>query len=165
VLQLLESSAPDDAYIPQAKSQLAVALKAAQSAPSSVKKAAVPKPAQKRIAKAAPKPKTASKTAAVQPTPAVPAPAVAANEVMPKPIATPAPKYPQAGKGQVGYVVLEFQVNIDGSTSSVEVVDSSPKGLFDDVAMHAVHNWVYSPYTLDGVRHTKRVRARIDFKP
>jgi TonB family protein len=165
VLQLLESSAPDDAYIPQAKSQLAVALKAAQSAPASVKKAAVPKPAQKRIAKAAPKPKTASKTAAVQPTPAVPAPAVAANEVMPKPIATPAPKYPQAGKGQVGYVVLEFQVNIDGSTSSVEVVDSSPKGLFDDVAMHAVHNWVYSPYTLDGVRHTKRVRARIDFKP
>jgi TonB family protein len=161
VLQLLESSAPDDAYIPQAKSELAAALKAAQPVP--VKKPAAPKPAPKRIAKTVPKPKTTAKASATYS--AAPAPAVAANEVMPKAISTPAPRYPQAGKGQTGYVVLEFQVNVDGSTSSVDVVESSPPGLFDDVAMHAVHQWVYTPYTLDGVRHPKRIRARIDFQP
>jgi TonB family protein len=162
VLQLLQTSAPDDAYIPQAKSELAAALKAEKPAAAAapLKRSAPPKPVAKHaIAKAATKPK-------VQ-VPAAPskAPAVAANEVMPKPLSAPGPKYPQAGKGQTGYVLVEFQVNIDGSTSSVEVVDSSPKGLFDDVAMHAVHQWVYSPYTLDGVRHPKRIRVRIEFKP
>jgi protein TonB len=111
------------------------------------------------IAKAAPKAR------ALPPAAPSKAPAVAANEVMPKPLYAPAPKYPQAGKGQSGWVDLEFMVNVDGSTSSMEVVDSSPKDVFDDAAMHAVHNWVYSPYSLDGVRHPKRIRIRIDFKP
>ena|GEM_PF-3887600 len=160
VLQLLQSSAPDDAYIPQAKNELAAALKAATpaAAPAQPKKTTAPKPAAKHlIAKTAPKPKAA--------TPAAPAPAVAANEVMPKPVFAPPPKYPQAGKGQSGYVLLEFNVNVDGSTSSVEVVDANPKGLFEDAALHAVHGWVFSPYTVDGVRQRKRIQWRIDFKP
>ncbi|HEY4128058.1 MAG TPA: TonB family protein [Gammaproteobacteria bacterium] len=166
VLQLLETSAPDDAYIPQAKDELAAALKAAKPVPAPIaeKKTVEPRPAPKRIAKAS-KSKTSTKTAATKPVAPAPAPVAAANEVMPKGISTPAPRYPQSGKGRTGYVVLEFQVNVDGSTSDVQVVDSSPPGVFDDVAMHAVHQWQYSPYTLDGVRHTKRIRARIDFKP
>jgi TonB family protein len=161
VLQLLQSSAPDDAYIPQAKSELAAALKAVTLAavPAPVKKAAARKPAARHvIAKSASKPKAA---------PAAPSktPVAAANEVMPKPVFAPAPKYPQAGKGQSGYVLLEFNVEIDGSTSSMEVVDSNPKGLFEDAAMHAVHGWVFSPYTVDGVRQRKRIQWRIDFKP
>jgi TonB family protein len=160
VLQLLQSSAPDDAYIPQAKSELAAALKAPAATPAPRKKSVAPKPAAKHvIAKAAPKAR------ALPPAAPSKAPAVAANEVMPKPLYAPAPKYPQAGKGQSGWVDLEFMVNVDGSTSSMEVVDSSPKDVFDDAAMHAVHNWVYSPYSLDGVRHPKRIRIRIDFKP
>ena len=159
VLQLLQSSAPDDAYIPQAKSELAAALKAAtQATPAPAKKTAAPKPAARHvIAKAKPK--------AVPSATPTKAAAVAANEVMPKPVFAPAPKYPQAGKGQSGYVLLEFNVNVDGSTSSVEVVDSNPKGLFEDAALHAVHGWVFSPYTVDGVRQRKRIQWRIDFKP
>jgi len=54
---------------------------------------------------------------------------------------------------------------VDGSTSSVEVVESSPKGVFEDAAMHAVHSWVFSPDTVDGVRQRKRIQWRIEFKP
>jgi len=85
--------------------------------------------------------------------------------VLPKPVQAPAPKYPQAGKGQSGYVVLQFMVNVDGSTSSVEVLDSSPKGLFEDAAMHAVHSWIFAPDTVDGVRQRKRIQWRLEFKP
>ncbi|HEY3846890.1 MAG TPA: TonB family protein, partial [Acetobacteraceae bacterium] len=164
VLQLLQSSAPDDAFIPQAKAELAAALKAAAPAatPAQVGRSSAPKPASKHvIAKAAPK----AKPKALSPAAPGKAPAVAANEVMPKPLYDPAPKYPQAGKGQSGWVDIEFTVNVDGSTSSMEVADSSPKGVFDDAAMHAVHNWVYAPYSLDGVRHPKRIRIRVEFKP
>ncbi|HEY1773385.1 MAG TPA: TonB family protein [Gammaproteobacteria bacterium] len=162
VLQLLQSSAPDDAYIPQARSELATALKAATPAPVPVpaRKATAPKPAAKHvIARAKPKPKAVTLAAPTKAT------AAAANEVLPKPVYAPAPKYPQDGKGQSGYVLLEFNVNVDGSTSSVEVVDSSPKGLFEDEAMHAVHGWIFSPDTVDGVRQRKRIQWRIDFKP
>jgi len=161
VLQILESSAPGDAYIPQAKSELAAALKAAQtSAPAPAKKAKT-RPVERRVVKSQSKPKAKSTTRATQPGAMV----AAANEVLPKPLYAPAPKYPQAGKSQTGWVDLEFMVNVDGSTSSMEVVDSSPKGLFDDAAMHAVHNWVYQPDTIDGVRHAKRIRIRVEFKP
>jgi TonB family protein len=170
VLKQLEDSAPDDAFIPQAKTDLAAALKAesVHPAPLPVKSAAKPAvpPAKKtpprKIAKAATRPAAKSAAAAKA---ATQAPVAAANEVMPKSIAAPAPRYPQAGKGQSGYVVLAFMVNVDGSTSDVEVVDSNPKGLFDDAAMHAVHSWLFSPYTVDGVRQRKRIQWRIEFKP
>jgi protein TonB len=85
---------------------------------------------------------------------------------MPKPVLTPAPKYPSGVKGKLkGWVELEFTVNVDGSTSNVEVVDASPKGVFDDAALHAVHGWLFTPYTLDGERQRHRIRRRVDFKP
>jgi len=37
--------------------------------------------------------------------------------------------------------------------------------LFEDAAMHAVHGWLFSPDTVNGVRQRKRVQWRIDFKP
>jgi TonB family protein len=172
VLKQLQDDAPDDAFIPQAKSDLAAALKAGSVhavAPAPAKSAGRPaappvnKAPPKKIAKTATRP---AKAAAVAAKPATQAPVPAANEVMPKPSYTPAPKYPSGIKDKVsGWVDLEFNVNVDGSTSSVEVVDSNPKGLFEDAAMHAVHGWVFSPYTLDGVRQRKRIHWRIDFKP
>lgn len=168
-LHELETQAPDDPYIPQAKAALAAALKAQPAAvpakvagkpATSTKKAPPP---EKRIVKA--KPKQPAKTVAAAPAPTKPV-ATAPNEVMPKAIYAPAPKYPSGVKDKVaGWVDLEFTVNVDGSTSSIEVVDASPKGVFDDAALHAVHGWVFSPYTLDGMRQRKRIRMRVDFKP
>ena len=170
VLDQLQQSAPDDAFLAQAKTDLAAALKAepkpaiaAVPTPPAAKPASEPvKKEPRKASKAASRP--ANKLAAGKPVMHVPAPA--ANEVMPKLISAPPLRYPSSVKDKVsGWVDLEFTVNVDGSTSSVEVVDSSPKGLFDDAAMHAVHGWIFSPYTLDGERQRKRIHWRIDFKP
>jgi len=84
---------------------------------------------------------------------------------LPKPVFAPPPKYPTDAKGVSGWVDVEFNVNVDGSTSSAEVVGSQPQGVFDSAALHAVHTWVFSPDTLNGVRTRKRIRMRIQFKP
>ncbi|HLW74658.1 MAG TPA: energy transducer TonB, partial [Gammaproteobacteria bacterium] len=90
---------------------------------------------------------------------------IAVGEVLPKPVYSPPPKYPVDAKGVSGWVVLQFTVNVDGSTTSVEVVGSNPKGVFDEVAMHAIHSWVFSPDTVNGARQRKLIRYRLDFKP
>ena len=89
----------------------------------------------------------------------------APNEVLPQPRYTPAPRYPIGVKGVTGWVDVEFTVNIDGSVTDIRVLDSQPKGTFDDAAMHAVHNWLFIPATLDGSRERKRIHMRVDFKP
>jgi len=171
-LHALEAAAADDAYIPQAKAALAAALKNQHAQPVAAPKpmaakAGTGKPAAKtppkRIAKTQSKPASKLVPAAA---PTQPVAVAAANEVMPKLLGNPIPKYPSSVKEKVaGWVDLEFNVNIDGSTSSIEVMDSSPKGVFDDAALHAMHGWVFSPYTLDGVRQRKRIRYRVEFKP
>ena len=150
VLKQLTSLAPDDAALPADRTALDAALKAQQPA---AEKQAVPQ----RVATA----RSKSNSARASDTRTV----VAAGEQLPKPVIAPAPKYPQDAKGAKGWVLLEFMVNIDGSTSDVQVVDSSPKGLFDEVARHAIHTWVFSPDTVNGSRQRKRIRYRLDFKP
>jgi TonB family protein len=90
----------------------------------------------------------------------------AAGETLPQPVYAPSPKYPVEVKGGVrGWVELEYMVNVDGSVTDIEVLDSQPKGVFDRVASHAVHGWMYKPATLNGTRERKRIRTRIEFKP
>ncbi|MGE5626393.1 MAG: TonB family protein [Bacillota bacterium] len=154
VLEQLAALDPNGAELPGDRSDLDAALKAAQHPVA--KGTQVP---PKRVAIAKPGSRPAASNSPLS------ADSVVQGEVLPKPIYSPAPKYPQAAKGMSGYVVLEFNVNVDGSTSSVEVVDSSPKGVFDDVAMHAVHSWMFSPDTVHGSRQRKRIRYRLEFKP
>jgi TonB family protein len=158
VLHALEAAAPADPHIAEDRSSLEAALKA-QDKKAAEKKALRPAPVR-RVAKAAPKPKPASST------PAAPQQDVAAaGEVLPKAVYAPTPKYPSDAKGVSGWVDVEFNVNVDGSTSSAEVVGSQPQGVFDSAALHAVHTWVFSPDTQNGVRTRKRIRMRIQFKP
>ena len=159
VLHELEVRAPDDAFLTQARSDLAAALKEEQARRVAVEKE---KPAVKPVLKKKP-PRRVAKAQSRPPATAMMA--AAPGEVLPQPRYAPAPKYPQAGDGRSGYVVVEFTVNLDGSTSNMQVVESSPRGVFDDVAMHAIHSWVYSPDSLNGARRSKRIRVRIDFKP
>lgn len=148
VLKQLATLAPDDAALPANRSALDAALKVSQPA------------AEKKLP-----PRHVARSKSNSP----PAPdarmAAAANERLPKPVYAPAPKYPLDAKGAKGWVLLEFMVNIDGSTSDVQVVDSSPKGVFDEVARHAIHGWTFSPDTVNGSRQRKRIRYRLDFKP
>jgi TonB family protein len=159
VLHALEVAAPDDPNIAGDRSSLEAALEAEEQRVAARK--AEQQAAERRVAKASQRPKP-GKTAHVAP----PQTAVAsADEQMPKPVFALQPKYPSDAKGVSGWVDVEFNVNVDGSTSSAEVVGSQPKGVFDDAALHAIHSWVFSPYTQNGVRARKRIRMRIQFKP
>ena len=156
VLHELEALAPDDSHLAEDKAALITALKEEE-----IRRPAASRPAPvKRVAKAAaPRKSTArsgSKVAAAAP---------ASGGAQPKLQYGPPPKYPSDAKGVSGWVDLEFDVNVDGSTSDMKVVASNPPGVFDDAALHAVHSWIFVPYTVNGVRERKRVRMRIPFKP
>jgi len=167
VLHELEAAAPGDARIAEDRSSLEAALKAEEKKAAerkvAEKKAQRPAPAQ-HVAKGAPKAKSGN-SANSAPTAPQQAQVAVAGEVLPKPVFAPPPKYPTDAKGVSGWVDVEFNVNVDGSTSSAEVVGSQPQGVFDSAALHAVHTWVFSPDTLNGVRTRKRIRMRIQFKP
>ena len=160
VLHELETAAPGDTHIAEDRSSLEAALKV-EERKATEKKIQRPVPVR-RVAKAAPKPSNKNASAPASPQQAE---AAAAGEVLPRPVFAPPPKYPLDAKGVSGWVDVEFNVNVDGSTSSAEVVASQPQGVFDSAALHAIHTWVFSPDTRNGVRTRKRIRMRIQFKP
>lgn len=57
------------------------------------------------------------------------------------------PLYPEvaASCGVQGWVVVGFDVNSEGAVSGAEVVESSPRGMFDAAAVDAISEWVYEP--------------------
>lgn len=159
VLHDLEAAAPNDPHIADDRASLATAIRSEEKQAADKKSAQLA--AQRRVAKAAQKPKPSSKSTSSASQTA----AASAAEQMPKPVFAPQPKYPSDAKGVSGWVDVEFNVNVDGSTSSAEVVGSQPQGVFDDAALHAIHTWIFTPYTENGVRARKRIRMRIQFKP
>lgn len=82
------------------------------------------------------------------------------------PLATPAPEYPRDAMvaGTQGYVLVEFTINLEGSTQDIAVVDASPQRVFDQAARRAVSRWKFQPLLEDGTPVEKRVQRRIDFK-
>ena len=75
------------------------------------------------------------------------------------------PEYPLRARasGTSGWVDLAFDVETDGSVSHVDVLDSSPKGTFDEAAAAALRRWRYRPVELDGHPVAQRARLRIRF--
>lgn len=53
------------------------------------------------------------------------------------------PKYPRRAKirRQEGFVQLAFKINSNGMVSEVKVIDSNPKGAFEDEAIKAIKRW------------------------
>lgn len=62
-----------------------------------------------------------------------------------------------------GFVVVKFSINENGRVSDVAVVESTPPGVFDDVAQNAVRKWIYEPRTENGVPVTSQAKARLVF--
>jgi len=62
-----------------------------------------------------------------------------------------------------GEIWLTFRIRTDGSTSDVQVVDSSGYGRLDASAMRMVERWKYSPGTVDGKVSEFWTRSRITF--
>jgi protein TonB len=63
----------------------------------------------------------------------------------PVPIKKEAPKYPPGAerRGITGWVLVEFAVDGKGNVVFPRIVEASPPGIFDSVALRAVANWKY----------------------
>lgn len=57
------------------------------------------------------------------------------------------PEYPDAARtqGTEGFVVVAFSVNTDGSIDNVRIVESTPPGVFDEVALDAAARLRFEP--------------------
>ncbi len=109
-------------------------------------------------------------SAVVSPLPAAPAPAPAvpaAVDVVPaklvKRVAPVAPaNTPPKSRGQV---VVQFEIGLNGKVSDIEVVESEPRGVFDDAVRDAVRKWVYEPRRENGAAVVSKGQARLVFEP
>ncbi|MDH3643107.1 MAG: energy transducer TonB [Gammaproteobacteria bacterium] len=62
------------------------------------------------------------------------------------------PAYPAAAQAQgvEGYVVVRYDVTVQGRVSKARVVRAEPEGVFDEAALGAVRSWVFNPPLVDG---------------
>jgi len=76
-----------------------------------------------------------------------------------------APLYPGEAftRGQSGKVVLEIEVGVDGKPTAIEVVESSPAGVFDASTVAAAWKWQFTPSMQDGKPVAGKVRVPVHF--
>jgi len=76
-----------------------------------------------------------------------------------------APQFPDIARarGIDGWVDLQFLVDTDGAVTDVKVVGAQPVGIFEQVALDAVHHWRYLPQMRDGKALSQRARVRLRF--
>jgi protein TonB len=76
------------------------------------------------------------------------------------------PDYPPraANRGIEGWVLVEFTITAAGTVRDARVIDSSPKGYFEDAALKAIGRWRYNPKVQEGVAVERvGVRVRLSF--
>lgn len=80
----------------------------------------------------------------------VPRPPETVDEL--RPLVRVAPKYPReaVARGQQGYVELEITVDRNGDVTNAQVVDSVPRGVFDEAALKAAWKGRFQPRIVDG---------------
>lgn len=73
-------------------------------------------------------------------------------------------EYPIEAKSKQaeGWVQITYDVNPDGSTSNLQVVDSEPPVIFDKAAMEFVDTWRFQPFKI--IREVQRVSSVIRFQ-
>ena len=63
-----------------------------------------------------------------------------------------------------GYVVVQFNIGVNGRVNNLSVIESEPRGVFDDAAQAAVRKWVYEPRKENGVAVESTAKARLVFE-
>ena len=79
------------------------------------------------------------------------------------------PEYPRRAqsRGVEGWVQFEFTITPAGTVKDLKVIDSEPKGLFEDAATRAITRWKYNPKVEEGravERRGIRVVLRFDLE-
>lgn len=84
----------------------------------------------------------------------------------PRPAVQSAMTYPPRAKarGIEGYVLLSVLISPTGDVERVKVLEASPSGIFEDVAVAGVKSWKFEPASYNGesVRVWARQRVRFD---
>lgn len=77
-----------------------------------------------------------------------------------------APQYPMraAMRRIEGWVRVEFIIAENGTVKDVEVVESSPSGVFDRAAVDAILKWKFKPKLLHGQPVEQRAIQTLEFK-
>ena len=93
------------------------------------------------------------------PLPVEPIPSSSLDDLCPGEIIRGEPRYPREAlnAAQNGWVITEFDVRPDGTTTNIKVVASSPRGIFEDAALGAVQKTRYRAGFPDK-------RCRLEFK-
>lgn len=75
------------------------------------------------------------------------------------------PKYPKdAWDNNIkGYVKLKFFVSSAGNTEKIEILESTPKGLFDEVSVNALKRWKYVPKCNNGILIPEPIETTLSF--
>ncbi|MDE2262243.1 MAG: energy transducer TonB [Gammaproteobacteria bacterium] len=77
-----------------------------------------------------------------------------------------APEYPDRALSDRigGSVTVQYIVDKKGNTAKVQVIDSTPPGVFDRAAIDAIRRWHYRPAKFNGQPVEVPVRTRIRFE-
>lgn len=94
-----------------------------------------------------------------------PAAPVAAVDSTPRPISTPAPRYPREAqrRGVTGSVLLRVRVGIDGTPGDIDLVQGSGSRELDRAAVDGVRRWRFAPATRNGQPVESSVQVPIAF--
>lgn len=85
---------------------------------------------------------------------------------MPKAKKRGAPKYPAQAErdGIEGEVVVGFALTPEGRPRDLQVIESTPPGVFDDAAMDAVRGWRYEQISAADAERLPRASVRLTFR-
>jgi protein TonB len=84
----------------------------------------------------------------------------------PRPVEQSPMEYPSNARSQglEGYVVLSLLISASGEIEKVEVLESTPSGVFEDAALAGIRDWRFEPAQYQGrsVKVWARQRIRFD---
>lgn len=64
-----------------------------------------------------------------------------------------------------GYVILSYDIDQQGFTRNIAVVESVPEGVFDGAGKCALSKWIYNPKIVNGTSvYQTDFKVQLDFK-
>jgi protein TonB len=83
----------------------------------------------------------------------------------PKVTSRPPMSYPVSAvrDGLKGFVVVNLLIARDGSVELAKIVESQPRGVFDNTVLSGVHDWVFIPARYKGQPVKVWARQRVSF--
>ena len=69
-----------------------------------------------------------------------------AQNKQPELVKAVAPKFPRAAERRQieGFVTVRYEITSDGAVADIVVIDSKPKGIFENSVKRALGNWKYA---------------------